>query len=246
MKLLVSFAVFLIVFASPDRAREANRAYDRGDYETAEQIYRELLSDDPGNTRVLFNLGNTFAKQQKFDEAIEAFERFKRMTDSPQERSIADYNIGNLHTDKEQWNEAIEQYRKALRQNPDDDDARFNYELARRMQQEQEQQQQQQQQQQQGDGDSSQQDQSQQEQQQQQQQQQDDSDSQDQQQQDQQQGGQGDQQSNEQHRPQDMEGQLSPEEAERMLNALESKEKDLLKEHLKQQVPPPPQNVKDW
>ena len=244
MKLLASFAVFLIVFASPDRAREANRAYDRGDYETAEQIYRELLSEDPGNTRVLFNLGNTFAKQQKFDEAIEAFERFKRMTDSPQERSIADYNIGNLHTDKEQWNEAIEQYRKALRQNPDDDDARYNYELARRMQQEQPQQQQQQQQQQ-GDGESSQQDQSQQEQQQR-QQDQDDSDSQDQQQPDQQQGGQGDQQRNEQQRPQEMEGQLSPEEAERMLNALESKEKDLLKEHLKQQVPPSQQNVKDW
>jgi Ca-activated chloride channel homolog len=244
MKLLVSFAVFLIVFATPDRAREANKAYERGDYETAEQIYRELLTEDPGNTRVLFNLGNTFAKQQKFDEAIEAFERFKRMTDSPQERSIADYNIGNLHSEREQWNEAIEQYRKALRQNPADDDARYNYELARRMQQEQPQQQQQQQQQQ-GDGESSQQDQSQQ-QQQQRQQDQDDSDSQDQQQQDQQQGGQGDQQSNEQHRPQEMDGQLSPEEAERMLNALESKEKDLLKEHLKQQVPPSQQNAKDW
>jgi Ca-activated chloride channel homolog len=244
MKLLASFAVFLIVFVSPDRAREANRAYERGDYETAEHIYRELLSEDPGNTRVLFNLGNTFAKQQKFDEAIEAFERFKRMTDSPQERSIADYNIGNLHSEREQWNEAIEQYRKALRQNPADDDARYNYELARRMQQEQPQQQQQQQQQQ-GDGESSQQDQSQQEQQQR-QQDQDDSDSQDQQQPDQQQGGQGDQQRNEQQRPQEMDGQLSPEEAERMLNALESKEKDLLKEHLKQQVPPSQQNAKDW
>ncbi|MFU8859187.1 MAG: tetratricopeptide repeat protein [Cyclonatronaceae bacterium] len=244
MKVLASFVVFLILFVSPDRAREANRAYDRGDYETAEQIYRELLSEDPGNTRVLFNLGNTFAKQQKYEEAIEAFERFKRMTDSAHEQSIADYNIGNLHSEREQWNEAVEQYRKALRQNPADDDARYNYELARRMQQEQPQQQQQQQQQQ-GDGDSSQQDQSEQDQQQR-QQDQDESDSQDQQQQDQQQGGQGDQQRNEQQRPQDMEGQLSPEEAERMLNALESKEKDLLKEHLKQQVPPTPQNAKDW
>lgn len=245
MKVLLSIAVFLILFVSPDRGREANQAYEKGDYETAEQIYRELLSEDPGNTRVLFNLGNTFAKQQKYEEAIEAFERFKRMTDSPQERSTADYNIGNLHSEKEQWNEAIEQYRKALRQNPADDDARYNYELARRMQQEQPQQQQQQQQQQQGDGESRQQDQSEQEQQQR-QQNQDDSESQDQQQQDQQEGGQGDQQRNEQQRPQDMEGQLSPEEAERMLNALESKEKDLLKEHLKQQVPPTPQNAKDW
>jgi Ca-activated chloride channel homolog len=245
MKLLATFAVLLILLSANDRAREANRAYDRGDYATAEQIYRELLSEDPGNTRLLFNLGNTFAKQQKYEEAIEAFERFKRMTDSARERSIADYNIGNLHSEREEWDRAMEQYRKALRQNPDDNDARFNYELARRMQQEQPPQEQQQQQQQQGDGQSDQQSQSQQDQQQQ-QQEQDDSDSQDQQQQDQQQGGQGDQQRNERQRPQEMDGQLSPEEADRMLNALESKEKDLLKDHLKQQVPPSPPHAKDW
>ena len=52
------------------------------------------------------------------------------------------YNIGNILGEQQQWDQAAESFRRALRQNPDDEEAKFNFELANRNLQQQQQQQQ--------------------------------------------------------------------------------------------------------
>lgn len=227
IKLVVS--LFLLIFAvSTDGARKANEAYESGDYVTAEAGYREALLVTPGDARLYFNLGNALTRQGKFEEAVSSFEQFKNMTSDPRQRASADYNIGNIHGAKEEWAKAAERYRESLRANPDDAQAQYNYELARRRltqpppeqnpqqgdqeqeknDQEQEQQQQDGQQQQNENGES--------------------------------------QQSDPQSSPEAREGQMSQKEAEQILNALENKEKELLKEYQKKQIPPRTRHAKDW
>jgi Ca-activated chloride channel family protein len=232
------FLILLMLVVMNDEARRANQAYERGDYVAAEAAYLQALANNPNNARLYFNLGNALAKQGKFDEAVTAYERFRGMSSTAEDRALADYNIGNIFGFQEKWDRALNQYRDALRQNPEDRDARLNYEYAWRQQQMQPPQEQQNQQ-----NESS-----------------DDQNEQDQQQQSGDSNDQGDQQnpnnqpqgeqdSQDQNQPQQRpqpKSDMSREEADRILNALENKEKDLLRDFHKNQVPSNTRHAKNW
>ncbi|MGF1670998.1 MAG: tetratricopeptide repeat protein [Balneolaceae bacterium] len=227
--------ILIFTGSSLNDARKANEAYRQGDYAAAVELYKKAIDNDPENPRLHFNLGNAFAKLGNNEEAAKAFERFKDLTDDLAEKSKADYNIGNLFSNEEQFDEALAQYREALKKNPDDPDAKFNYELALQKKQEQEDQQQQQQDQNQD------QDQDQDQDQQDQDQQQNQDQDQDQQNQDNQPSDPQDQENN-QPQPQ----QMSLEEAKRVLDALEQRERELLKDMKKESSENKSSNDKDW
>lgn len=231
-KILIFSLAVLLAGATPDDAREANEAYRNGEYEKAVELYRQAIDSDPDNARLYFNLGNALAKTGQSEEAVRTFEKYKSMTDDPAEKARADYNMGNIYTDGQQWDRALDYYRNALRYRNGDADAKHNYELAMRKQREQQQQQQNQQQ---GQNQNNQQ-QNRQDRQQQNQNQQNQQQNQEQQEQ---------QQQNQQQRRQN--SQISKAEAEKILQALEQKERDLLKEFKKQKTESSTNsNEKDW
>ena len=229
--------IFLCLFllgAALDDARKANEAYRNGNYEEAIKLYKNAVESNPENPRLLFNLGNALAKAGQPEEALRYFEQFKSMTDDPRQKSMADYNMGKIFTDQQQWDKALEYYKNALRFRADDPDAKYNYELARKKQQEQQKQQQQNQ---------NSQDQNQQQQNGQQKQ---DQDQQNRQQQ-QQPSDQNQDQSQQPKQQQPQTNQISQAEAEKILKALEQKEKELLKEFKKQKTEKTNNtNGKDW
>lgn len=225
------FALLLLLIAvSTDGARKANEAYAKGDFVTAEAGYREALLATPNDPRLVFNLGNALTQQGKYEEAVAAYEQFKRMSSDPVQRAAADYNIGNIHGAQQEWAKAADRYRESLRSNPGDAQAQHNYELARRrVTQPPPQSQPQQGEPQKNDSENPQ------------QQQQQGPPQQQQQQQDN-----GSQQSDPDSGQQAREGQMSRKEAEQILSALENKEKELLKEYQKKQIPPRTRHAKDW
>ena len=62
------------------------------------------------------------------------------------ERGDVAYNLGNTQFAQQKYKEALSSYRMAMRCNPNDEDAKYNYAFTKRLLQQQEQQQQQQQQ----------------------------------------------------------------------------------------------------
>lgn len=236
--------LLLLVLWMADPAREANKAYEAGDFEVAVQLYQQAIVNNPEEARLYFNLGNALAKLGRYDEAGAAYEQFKAMQENAALAARADYNTGNLLTEQQQWEAAAKKFKETLRQNPGDQQARFNYELALRKQQEQEQNQDQDQDQQQNQDKNQQQQQNQNDQQNQQQKNQEQNQDQNQQKQDQKQPNDGEQKPDKQQQMQNV--PISPKEAEQMLKALENKEKDLLKKLKKQKAEPPKPNEKDW
>ena len=228
-RIFIIFIVFFLAFA-PNDARKANEAYENGNYASAVELYRQAIQANPDDPRLYFNLGNSLAQIGRVEDAQQAYEQFKSMTDDPIERSLADYNIGNLYSETQQLETAADFYRQALMNNPDDNDARHNYELTVRQQQQQQEQQQQDQNQDQDDDQDNQDDQQQQDQDQQQDQNQD-------QQQDQ--GGDSDNQ-------QEMETPMSLEEAQSILDALEQRERDLLRDREKDAQEESRNYERDW
>ncbi len=121
------------VFAGDQRQwiREGNKLYEEGKYQEAEIKYRRALEEDSGNFRALFNLGNALYKQGRFDEASEIFDMLSQIGSEEQERAKAFHNLGNAHLGSQRFGESIEAYKNALRLNPDDDDTRYNLAYAK-------------------------------------------------------------------------------------------------------------------
>lgn len=232
---LITVLAFLLLGASIEDARKANEAYNNGNYEKAISLYKKAIDANPENAKLYFNLASAQAKAGNSEEAIRTFERYKSMTDDPKEKAQANYNIGKIFSDIQQWDKAVDYYKQSLRYMADDPDAKHNFELAKKKEKEQQKQNQQQQNQNQQQN----QDKNQQQQNPDQQQQNKQNEN---QQQNQQQQNQQDQQQNQQQRQ-----KISKSEAEKILRALEQKEKDLLKQFKKKKnESSDSKNEKDW
>ncbi len=136
--LILVFLFSFVLAGSVDnnRARQANRAFQEGDFEQAELLYREILERDPESPRILFNLGNALAYQGKFEESIEAFQQYQELVSDPAAHAPAEYNMGYLYGIDGNIREALRHFHDAIDMDPSDEDAKFNYELLRRRLQE--------------------------------------------------------------------------------------------------------------
>lgn len=225
--------------------RKGNRAFDKGDFEAAEVEFQRSLERNRQNAIAEFNLGGAIHQQENFEESAAIFDQLSRRNLPDDKRAMSFHNLGNSLLYQQQFEQAIEAYKNALRINPDDMDTKYNLLYAQQMLQEQEQSEQQQDQTQDDQQDQQDQDDQQQQQDQAQDQQQDD-----QQQQDQQaeQQGQEQQQDASQQQAQTQPRQISREDAERMLQALQDRERQTL-ERLKEQEFKNAERVrteKDW
>ena len=129
---IFSYIIFFFLFTAfaVNDKREANEAYENGDYEQAEQLYLTAIEQEPDNARLYFNLGNAQAKQGKLEEAIQSFMEFRGLADSPEDKAKAEYNIGTLLAEGKKWTPAATHFKNALKLNPDDFDAKHNFERA--------------------------------------------------------------------------------------------------------------------
>lgn len=215
-----------------EHIRRGNRLYADSLYEKAEIEYRKALELNPQSVDAMYNLGNALfnqipqseeKSQEKGKEAMQQYVTAAKLeTDKPKLAKI-NHNLGTLFYIAQQYPQSVEAYKEALRNNPQDNETRYNLAKAMYMlkqQQQQQDQQQENQEQQQN------QEQEQKEEQRQEQQQQEQNEQQEQQQQEQQ--NQEQQQQDSQHQQaQQSEEQISKENAEQILNALMQDEKEI-------------------
>jgi len=105
-------------------------AYDKADYEAAELSFRKALAKDPMNAVASYNLGLTETELDKNLEAAHFFEKAAKTADDASLKSKAYFNQGNVWYQKKKYEKAIEAYKNALRNNPEDEEARYNLALA--------------------------------------------------------------------------------------------------------------------
>jgi tetratricopeptide (TPR) repeat protein len=217
-----------MLFALPAErkdVRAGNRAYKKGDYATAEIDYRRALDKVGESVGAKFNLANALYKQidsldaaqndgvkQQLEQSRKLYETVAETASSDEQKAAAYYNEGNTYLREQNFKTAVESYKKSLRLNPKDMEAKQNLVFAQAMSNQQQQQPQQQQQQQDKDKDKK----------------DDEKKEQDKNQQDQQQQQQPQQQDNNQDKQQQQQQQekISKEDAQRMLEALEQQEKE--------------------
>ena len=113
--------------------RKGNRLYNDSSYIDAEINYRKALEINPKSTVSMYNLGNSLIYQQKNKDALEQYVSASKMEKDKYKLSYIYHNIGVLfHRDKD-YKQAIEAYKKALINNPQDDETRYNLSLAQKL-----------------------------------------------------------------------------------------------------------------
>lgn len=193
-----------------DYIRSGNKFYADSLYEKAEIEYRKALEINPKSTDAMYNLGNALfnqipQSQEKGKEAMEQYATAAKLESDKAKLAHINHNLGTLLYMAQQYPQSVEAYKESLRNNPNDNETRYNlakamYMLKQQQEQQQDQQQDQQQEQQQ---------------------------EQQEQQQDQQQEQQQNQEQQQEQQSQQDEEQISKENAEQILNALMQDEKDI-------------------
>jgi Ca-activated chloride channel family protein len=129
LALFAALAVPLDASAQAGRAqvREGNRLYEQGRYQEAHEKYLEALAEAPESGLVRYNDGNALYKSGDFGRAVEAYRRALESGDEGL-AAAAWYNLGNALFRQEQLEASLEAYKQALRLRPDDADAKHNLE----------------------------------------------------------------------------------------------------------------------
>ncbi len=136
--LLVVTIVFpFAVEAQSDKnlVRQGNRDFSNGTYNEAEINYRKALDKNPTNTTAQFNLGDAMYQQENYEKAAEVFSKTELKGKSSTEKSDIYYNYGNSMLKAGKADEATAAYKQALRENPGNEEARYNLEYLRQKQQ---------------------------------------------------------------------------------------------------------------
>ena len=128
-----------------DYLRSGNKLYQDSLFVKAEVDYRKALEQDPNSTDAMYNLGNSLLMQQKAKEAMEQFEAASRIEKDKSKLAQIYHNMGVILQSSKQYPQCIEAYKQALRNNPKDDETRYNLALAQKLLKDQQQQQDQQQ-----------------------------------------------------------------------------------------------------
>ena len=112
---------------------EGNIEVEDGALVAAEKSYRKALSLAPEAPTALHNLGNTHFLAEQYEEASQRFFQTQKFSSSKEDKHKAFHNMGNVFMKKKEYQKAVEAYKNALRNNPFDDETRYNYALAKEL-----------------------------------------------------------------------------------------------------------------
>ncbi len=110
---------------------EGNDFIEKDDFISAEMEYRKAISEQASYTAGAYNLGNSYYNKGNYDEALFRHTQAAENATSKTEKHKAFHNIGNILMQRKLCKEAVEAYKNALRNNPSDDETRYNLAIAK-------------------------------------------------------------------------------------------------------------------
>jgi len=206
-----------------DLNNEGVDLYSQKKYADSEVKFKKGLEKDPKMFEGHFNVGDSYFKQGRYDEAIQAYKNSLQFTNDKSDQAKVFHNIGNALLKSQKYKESLGAYANALKKNPKDDDTKYNLSYALNMMKQNNDKQKNK-----NDKNDKNKDKNK-----------------DQKQNNQNQNNKNDKNKNQQNQPQQPKNQISKEDAQRILDALKNNESDVQKK-LRKQKGKPIATDKDW
>ncbi len=99
-------------------------------FSQAEASYRRAISLSETKPQAPYNLGNAYYNSGYFPEALQRHSEAAQGATTPRERHLAFHNLGNALMKQKDCMKAVEAYKNALRNDPTDDESRYNLAIA--------------------------------------------------------------------------------------------------------------------
>lgn len=139
--ILILFQVSLSAQEDPEKAarlakkymQQAEEALEEKDPVSAEAYYRQAIDKDPSNAEARYNLGNLYYNKEILSGAVERHNQSAKVAEEKSLKHNSFHNQGNSFMKVKMYREAVEAYKNALRNNPDDEETRYNYALAKKL-----------------------------------------------------------------------------------------------------------------
>ena len=139
MKSVLMIALAILLTVDPATVKKINsaksaaeNAFKKGDYAAAIGHYKYLV-DSLGvhEDEVLINLANAYYLAK---DTTNAFSQYQQVTESPKSdiRSKAFQQLGLMANQQGRAEEALNHFKQAIKAEPTNDDARFNYEMVKK------------------------------------------------------------------------------------------------------------------
>jgi len=113
--------------------RTGNKLYNKDNYTDAEASYKKALDKKNNMPEATFNLGDAVYKQKRYDEATRQFQLSAQTNADPKVKAQAYHNLGNTYLEQKKWDDAIKSYKESLKINANDKDTKYNLAYANSM-----------------------------------------------------------------------------------------------------------------
>lgn len=111
---------------------EGNEQLSENEFAVAEATYRKAIAKDPANVAAKYNMGNNYYRNNKYAEGMSRYLQAAEVAESKTEKHRAFHNLGNVYFQQKDFKKAVEAYKNALRNDPTDEETRYNLALAKK------------------------------------------------------------------------------------------------------------------
>ena len=143
MRNIITTLLFVLLTTAVTFAQSSGRALTTGNdnytnkhYPKSEADYRVASSKSTSKVIPNYNLGNSLYRQKRNKEAITTFNKAITQAKNKEEKHQAYHNLGNAYMAIKNYKAAEEAYKNALRNNPKDNETRYNYAVAKKLNEE--------------------------------------------------------------------------------------------------------------
>lgn len=133
--LAAAFLLMASAYSQNDKTllRRGNEAFNKGEYAAAADLYSRSREKNPDNPSAGFNLGAALYRMGNNDSVRHVLQEVLKQNPSKELAAKTWHNLGNSYLAERKPREAIEAYKNALKLNPRDEDTRYNLAYAQRM-----------------------------------------------------------------------------------------------------------------
>ena len=130
MLILLIFSLSAAAQTDRDFIRRGNRLMRDSVYDKAQVQYQKAIEKDNTNPISHFNLGNALLYQNKAEDAMKEYETAARLEKDKGRLAQIYHNMGVVLQAAKQFDKAVACYRNSLRNDPTNDETRYNYALS--------------------------------------------------------------------------------------------------------------------
>ena len=130
MLILLIFSLSAMAQTDRDFIRRGNRLMRDSVYDKAQVQYQKAIEKDNTNPISHFNLGNALLYQNKAEDAMKEYETAARLEKDKGRLAQIYHNMGVVLQAAKQFDKAVACYRNSLRNDPTNDETRYNYALS--------------------------------------------------------------------------------------------------------------------